>query len=219
MKNKKVKTMLSAVAVAAVVGTGIFHAVKHGRKKKMAEVGVSEPVLEEEGLTEEQVREYLLRLFWLYEDSEFDDLAEFLGDGSDPREYAADNYSEILFPYIKNNMAVVMEMEGDDGTGEEPFCMTDELFFYPACIICTQADEAFLDRFDLYRDNEIWMLENGQFALVNCIELKKDGGYLKYRFLDRYITEPGDIPVSFEDLEAGFDGFVKGNEKNKDLPE
>ncbi|MCM1218855.1 MAG: hypothetical protein NC548_30600 [Lachnospiraceae bacterium] len=209
MGNKKVKTMLSVAAILAAAESAFCCAVKHGRKKKMADAKTSEPVLEEEELTEEKVREYLLWLFRLYEDSEFDDLVEFLNDGSDPREYAADNYSGLLFPYIKSNMAEVMEMEGDDGTGEEPFCMTDELFFYPACLICRQTDEAFLDRFDLYRDNEIWMLENGKFAFVNCIELKKGGGYLKYRFLDRYITKPEDIPVSFEDMEAGFNAFME----------
>lgn len=154
MKNKKVKAMLSAVTLAA--GGGICYAVKHGRRKKTGDTAVNKPVLHGEGLTEEKVREYLLCLFNLYDDSEFDDLAEFMQDEEgDPREYAADNYSGLLFPYIKNSMAAVMEMKGDDGKGEEPFCMTDELFYCPACMICRQTEEVFLDRFDLYRDNEI----------------------------------------------------------------
>lgn len=210
MKNKKVKAILSAVVMVTATWSGICCAVKRGRRKKMTDDRISEPVLEEEGLTEEKVKEYLLRFFNLYEDSEFDDLAEFMQDNEgDPREYAADNYSGLLFPYIKSSMAIVMEMKGDDGKGEEPFCMTDELFHYPACMICRQAEEAFLDRFDLYRDNEIWMLENGEFVLVNCIELKKGNGYLQYRFIDKYITKPEDIPVSFEDMEAGFTAFME----------
>ncbi len=121
MKNKKVRTMLSALAVVAAAGSGICCALKHGRTKKGTDVAVDEPVPDEEALTEEKVREYLLRLFRLYEDSEFDDLAEFLCDGSEPREYAADNYSGQLLPYFKKNMKDVMVMEGDDGTGKEPF--------------------------------------------------------------------------------------------------
>ncbi len=35
--------------------------MKHGRKKKVTDVSVDEPVLDEEALTEEKVREYLLR--------------------------------------------------------------------------------------------------------------------------------------------------------------
>ena len=66
----------------------------------MAAVRTDAPDLEG-GLTEEKVRESLLRLFRLYEDCEFDDLAEFLDDGSDPREYAAENYSGQLFLYLK----------------------------------------------------------------------------------------------------------------------
>ncbi len=77
MGKKKVKTMLSAAAVMIAVGSGIGCAWKAGRKKKMAEDRTDVSDLEE-GLTEEKVRESLLRLFRLYEDSEFDDLVEFL---------------------------------------------------------------------------------------------------------------------------------------------
>ena len=137
MKNKKVKTML-AVAVAAAVavaGSGICFAVKHGRKKGAADTGTGGSVLEEEGLTEEKVKKYLLRLFQLYEDNEFDELADFSGNGNGVREYAADNYSGQIFPYIKEYMKDVMMLEGDDGAGKEPFDMTDELFCCPACLI------------------------------------------------------------------------------------
>ena len=78
MRNKKVKAMLSAAALVAAAGSGICCAVKHGIRKKEEDMIANEPVPHEEGLTEEKVREYLLRLFRLYEDSEFDDLAEFI---------------------------------------------------------------------------------------------------------------------------------------------
>ena len=173
MKNKKVKTMLSALAVVAAAGSGICCAVKHGRKKKTADMAADEAALHEEGLTEEKVREYLLHLFRLYEDSEFDDLAEFLDDGSDPREYAADNYSSQLFPYFKKNMKHVMMLEGDDGTGKEPFDRTDVLFCYPACMIGCGIQELFSDRFVLCLESEMWMLENGEFASVYCVSMGK----------------------------------------------
>ena len=195
MRNKKVKAMLSAAALVAAAGSGICCAVKHGRRKKEEDMTANEPVPHEEGLTEEKVREYLLRLFRLYEDSEFDDLAEFIQDSeSDPREYAADNYSGQLFPYIKKNMKDVMILEGDDGTGKEPFSMTDELFCCPACEIGCVINELFSDSFALCLEREIWMLENGEFASVYCVSLGKDGGRISYRFLDTYIRNPGDIP-------------------------
>ena len=62
MEKKKVKIMLSAAAVMTAAGSGIFCAWKAGKKKKMAEVRADAPDLEE-GLTEEKVRESLLRLF------------------------------------------------------------------------------------------------------------------------------------------------------------
>ena len=215
MKNKKVKTMLSALAVVAAAGSGICCAVKHGRKKKTADMAADEAALHEEGLTEEKVREYLLHLFRLYEDSEFDDLAEFLDDGSDPREYAADNYSSQLFPYIKRNMKDVMMMEGDDGTGKEPFAMTDVLFCYPACKIGCEIEELFSDNFVLCLESEIWMLENGEFASVYCVSIGKDGGRLSYRFVDTYIKNPGDIRICFEDLESGFAQIIKALEEGR----
>ena len=214
MGKKKVKAMLSAAAVMTAAGSGIFCAWKAGRKKKMAEVRADAPDLEE-GLTEEKVRESLLRLFWLYEDCEFDDLAEFLGDGSDPREYAAENYSGQLFLYLKRNMTDVMILEGDDGTGKEPFSMTDELFHYPACMISCRIEELLSDNFTLCLENEIWMLENGEFASVYCVSLTNGTGRLSYRFLDTYIKNPWDIPVSFDDLESSFAKIAEAVEEGR----
>lgn len=84
MKHKKVAAALSA----AVAGTAVLGGIRYAAGKRKPKEG-QEPEVQEEGLTEGQVRECFLRLFRLYEDSEFDDLAEFLGDGNEPREYAA----------------------------------------------------------------------------------------------------------------------------------
>ncbi len=214
MEKKKVKTMLSAAAVMIAAGSGICCAWKAGRKKKMAAVRTDAPDLEG-GLTEEKVRESLLRLFRLYEDCEFDDLAEFLDDGSDPREYAAENYSGQLFLYLKRNMTDAMILEGDDGTGKEPFSMTDELFHYPACMISCRIEELLSDNFTLCLENEIWMLENGEFASVYCVSLTNGTGRLSYRFLDTYIKNPWDIPVSFDDLESSFAKIAEAVEEGR----
>lgn len=216
MKHKKAKAIFSVLAVIAAAGSGICCAVRHGRKKMTEAVTVDEPVMHEEGLTEEKVREYLLRLFWLYEDSEFDDLVEFLGDGSEPREYAADNYSGQLFPYLKKNMKDVMMLEGDDGTGKEPFSVTNVLFSYPACMISCEIMELFSDSFGLCLESEIWLLENGEFASVYRVSLAKDGGRISYRFLDTYIKNQGDIPICFDDLESSFAKIIEAVEEGRE---
>ena len=213
MKHKKATAVsLAAVAGAAVLG-GIRYAA--GKRKSKAE---RENDVQEEGLTEDKLRECLLRLFRLYEDSEFDDLAEFLGDGSEPREYAADNYSGQLLPYFKKNMKDVMVMEGDDGTGKEPFSMTDELFCCPACMIGCGIRELFSDNFVMCLENEMWMLENGEFASVYCVSIGKDGGRISYRFVDTYIKNQGDIPICFDDLESTFAKIIEAVEKGR-VPE
>ena len=214
MGKKKIKTMLSAAAMMIAAGSGICCAWKAGRKKKMAEVRTDAPDLEE-GLTEEKVRESLLRLFRLYEDCEFDDLAEFLGAGSDPREYAAENYAAQIFPYIKKNMKDVMILEGDDGTGKEPFSMTDALFCCPACMISCRIEELLSDNFTLCLENEIWMLENGEFVSAYRVSLGNGRGRLNYRFVDTCIKNPWDIPVSFDDLESGFSEMIKAEEEGR----
>ena len=38
-------------------------------------------------------------------------------------------------------MKDVMILEGDDGTGKEPFSMTDALFCCPACMISCRIEE------------------------------------------------------------------------------
>lgn len=72
MKHKKVAAALSAAVAGASVLAGILYAAGKRKPKKGRE-----PDLQEEGLTEGKLRECLLRLFRLYEDSEFDDSAEF----------------------------------------------------------------------------------------------------------------------------------------------
>ena len=211
MKHKKVASALSAAVAGAAVLGGI-HYVSGKRKPKEGQ----ESDIQEEGLTEGQVRECFLRLFRLYEESEFDDLAELLGDGSEPREYAADNYSSQLFPYIKKNMKDMMMMEGDDGTGKEPFAMTDVLFCYPACKIGCEIEELFSDNFVLCLESEMWMLENGELASVYCVSIGKDGGRLSYRFVDTYIKNPGDIPICFEDLESGFSEIIEAEKEGRE---
>ena len=210
MKHKKIAAALSA----AVAGAAVFGRIRYaaGKRKPKAE---RENDVQKERLTEGEVREYLLRLFRLYEDSEFDDFAEFSGEGSEPGEYAADNYSEQLFPYIKENMKDVMMLEGDDGTGKEPFAMTDVLFCYPACKIGCEIRELFSDNFVLCLESEMWILENGEFASVYCVSIGKDGGRLSYRFVDTYIKNPGDIPICFEDLESGFSEIIEAEKEGR----
>ena len=210
MKHKKIAAALSA----AVAGAAVFGRIRYaaGKRKPKAE---RENDVQKERLTEGEVREYLLRLFRLYEDSEFDDFAEFSGEGSEPGEYAADNYSEQLFPYIKENMKDVMMLEGDDGTGKEPFAMTDVLFCYPACKIGCEIRELFSDNFVLCLESEMWILENGEFASVYCVSIGKDGGRLSYRFVDTYIKNPGDIPICFEDLESGFTEIIEAEKEGR----
>ena len=210
MKHKKIAAALSA----AVAGAAVFGRIRYaaGKRKPKAE---RENDVQKERLTEGEVREYLLRLFRLYEDSEFDDFAEFSGEGSEPGEYAADNYSEQLFPYIKENMKDVMMLEGDDGTGKEPFAMTDVLFCYPACKIGCEIRELFSDNFVLCLESEMWILENGEFASVYCVSIGKDGGRLSYRFVDTCIKNPGDIPICFEDLESGFAEIIEAEKEGR----
>ena len=77
MEHKRVAAAFSAAVAGAAVLGGIRYAI--GKRKPKEE---QEPDIQEEGLTEGKLRECLLRLFWLYEDSEFDDSAELLGDGA-----------------------------------------------------------------------------------------------------------------------------------------
>ena len=193
MKKKQIAAMLGVIAVGAVAA----HSIKKQRK--------GEETMQENKLTEQQVKENLLRLFNLYEYGEFDSFEEFMTeDEQDLREYAADHYAEELYPYIIENMREVNHMEGDDGEGNEPFYMTEELFYVPACKIYSDISEATYDRFELILQLEIWMLEDGRFAVVTCFDFNKDGWNLVYRVLDKFIEKKEDLPVSFEDLELGF---------------
>ena len=50
---------------------------------------------------------------------------------------------------------------------------------------------------------------------MHSVSLRKGGGRLTYRFLDTYISDPGDIPICFDDLESGFSQIIEAEEEGQ----
>lgn len=214
MNNRKTGKTLLAVAGAMSAGVAVWRVISYMEMQKKRKGETEANICQaQDRVGKEKLKEQFLRLFGLYEDSEFESFADFGEEGDvDLRECAADYYAERLYPYVKDNLKMVSSMEGDDGTGKEPFQMTDELFCEPACRICSQPLEDFFDNFHLVRETEIWLLESGQFAVVTCIFFEKDGWQLTWRFQENVIREPADIPISFEDLETELLQLMKEGE-------
>lgn len=180
--------------------TGEGHPDEPGRTGKGIAGGIS---IKESQLDENKVRRCLLNLFWMYDYGEFKKFRGCTNDDTDLREYAAGYYAPALYEYMQGNMETVFKMDGDDGTGKEPFEMSDTLFYAPACRICSVPEEVVADCFWLLQEKEVWMLEDGRTAAVYCLSFEKDGWQLIYRFLDKFIQMPGDMTVPFGELECG----------------
>lgn len=203
VNNKETGNTLLAIAGAVSAGVATWGVIHHMEMQKRKKERMEENIEQKEECKEkEKLKEQFLHFFELYEEDEFESFSDFWReDGTDLRECAADYYAEGLYPYIKENMKMVPSMEGDDGKGQKPFIMTDELFYEPACLICRQPCEDICDGFRLAREMEIWLLESGKFVVVTCIYFEKDGWQLTCRFQDRVIQKPSDIPITLEDLE------------------
>lgn len=219
MKNRILKAFLAAAGTAACGAAGYAA----GRKEKTepsdrpgSASGVSH-VKDVSGgknmLTEDKVRRCLLNLFWMYDYDEFWHFRDCSCDDSDLRDCAAGYYAPVLYRFMKKNMKTVFKLEGSDGTGQEPFDISDRLFIIPACRICSGPQDMVFDRFELILSREIWILEDGRTASVYCLDFERDGHKLVYRFLDKYIRMPGDISVSFEELE---DGLIRMGAADRD---
>lgn len=200
--------MITGAVSAGITAWSIISRMEMRKKKKE---GMEENTnLTQEDIEKEKLKEHFLGLFRLYEDWEFETFLEFgKEDVSDLREYAADYYAEKLYLYIKKNMKMIPSIERDDGTGQEPYLIPDKLFHEPACLLCRQPCEDIYDSFHLVQELEIWILESGKFAVVTSIYFEKDGWQCTFRFQDKVIREPVDIPITFEDLEIGLLQFMK----------
>ncbi len=197
MRRKAAAVFMMAAGTATAMGA-VLYAGK-GKKKKREEDKLEDSQVKS-GITEEKLKEYLSRLFQIYGQGEcgFEE-----GQERNLWEQEAGYYAELLYPYVKGHMETAFKMEGDDGYGNEPFNMTDELFYLPACRIYCEPVESVFDKFDLERGQELWMQEDGRFAVVNCMSIDKDGWKLTYRFIEGYVRGYSDIPFDFEDLETG----------------
>ena len=197
-KQLKGKLMMAAAAAASA---GAFYAWKRGKKK--AEGDNPEDSCGGDGITMDKLKEYLSRLFSLYADGEC--ACEENG-GQDLWKQNAEYYAEMLYPYIKDSMGKALKVERTDG--KEPFNMTDELFTVPASRIYSEPVGKFHISYQVLWEMELWMLEDGRFALVDFLSINKDGEEFTYRHLDRYVSEDKDIPFAFKDLVTRFAAFA-----------
>lgn len=211
MNDKETRKILLEITGAVSAGIAVWGVINHMEMQKKKNERMEKDLKQKEECKEkEKLKEQFLRFFRLYKENEFESFWDFWReDGVDLRACAADYCVEGLYPYIKENMKMVSSMEGDDGRGQKPFVMTDELFYEPACLICSQSCEDICDSFQLIREKEIWLLESGKFVVVTCIYFEKDGWQLTYRFQDKVIQEASDIPISFEDLESELSQLIQ----------
>lgn len=209
MKSKIAKALLAAgTAACTIAGYTACSRKKtvpgNAQEKDGSEAPLKNDISAEKNvMTEERARRCLLNLFWMYDYEEFWHFDDYGMDDRDLRDCAAGFYAPVLYRFMKQHMKITYKMDGDDGTGHEPFEMSDRLFYVPACMICSRPEEMVSDRFGILLKKEVWILEDGRAASVYCMNFEKDGWKAVYRFLDKYIRDPGDMPVPFEELEEG----------------
>ncbi len=195
--RERLREELMTAAVLAVFA-GAFYAWRKGRKK--VERDKREDSCAGSGMTEAKLKEYLCRLFKLYADGR---CARKENTESCWWERDAGYFAELLYPYVRENMKTVLKMEGADGCEDDDFGCIEKLFGHPACQIYREPIQSFYFNIDLSWEMELWMLEDGQFAVVNFIAANEGGRKVTCRLLDRYVREYRDIPFAVEDLKTG----------------
>lgn len=207
MKKKDLATLM----MTAAGGIALWRFISHSSEKREERENSARDSRAENRLSEEKLKQYLLHLFRLSSDRDKD---SFNNGEIDGWKQEAENYAKLLHPYFKRNMETVYKMEGDDGFGNEPFNMTDELFHLPACRIYGEPMEQVYDNFAFEWGQELWMLVDGQFAVADYIKFEKGGWSLTSRIVDKFVKKPDDIPFNFEDLELEFGRILEGMEED-----
>ena len=220
MKNK-----ILTAAMVGTVGVGAAAIVKKYLAKKDELIQAEEDtqddqdsifkkeVLEEEvcnqELSKENIREALKIIFSQYSDS---DLALALwceGDEDESMlEKAVEEYTDELYLYMQHHCQFPNRMEGKRYDGSDIFDIQEELFFNLGVCICDSLDEAWFDRFDLYNNLELWILETGEIAQVRCISYEGEQGNAEYRFVEFYVNETNLCHFDIDTLVDGLNSIL-----------
>ena len=111
-----------------------------------------------------------------------------------------DRYAEKLFEYMKKNKEVPLRVEGKDKEHKDLFNIKIEVFDYAGVCLDVDIRETFYDEAIVAVYKELWLLENGDFVVSQCVRYESCDTFVEYRNLDYKLEDFYDTGIDVADF-------------------
>lgn len=112
--------------------------------------------------------------------------------------YAMDRYAERLFEFMEENKEMLLKITGKGKDEEYTFDIKVGVFDYAGICLDYELGEIFEDGIVISEGNELWLLENGDFVVIQCFVYEGTDGSVEYRKLDHYLEDFGTAGIDIE---------------------
>lgn len=112
--------------------------------------------------------------------------------------YAMDKYAERLFEYMEENKEMLLKVSVKNEDDEELSNIKVGVFDYAGICLDCEPEEAFDDDIVISEEKELWLLENGDLVVIQCVAYEGEDRTVEYRNLDHYLEDFGTAGIDIE---------------------
>ena len=103
--------------------------------------------------------------------------------------YAMDKYAERLFEYMEEHKEMVWKITTKNEDDEKLCNIEANVFDYAGIWLDSETDEVFHGDFVVSEEKELWLLENGDLVVIQCVAYEGEDRTVEYRKLDHYLED------------------------------
>lgn len=115
-------------------------------------------------------------------------------------ECAMDRYADSLFEYLEKNKTMPLIVCGKNSDEKDLFDLEIGIFDYAGICLDMETQETFQGGIIIAATKEFWLLENGDFVIIQCIRYEGSDGFVEYRNLDHNLDDFYDTGIDVEEF-------------------
>ena len=115
-------------------------------------------------------------------------------------ECAMERYADSLFEYVETNKTMLLRVSGKNSDEKNLFNLEIGIFDYAGICLDMKTQETFHDEIIVSANKEFWLLENGDFVVIQCIRYEGSDGFVEYRDLDHNLEDFYDAGIDVEEF-------------------
>lgn len=112
--------------------------------------------------------------------------------------YAMDKYAERLFEYMEEHKEMVWKITAKNEEEEDLCNIKVGVFDYAGIWLDSEIEEVFNGDIVVSEEKELWLLENGDLVVIQCVAYEGEDRTVEYRNLDHYLEDFGTAGIDIE---------------------